>query len=169
MSAIHALVHTTGVLTDQRYFALEMSYWDVTGNQQTLQIKSPIHYYQFVMDYPHSRPDAIMSKVNGCSQRDVRQFLQWCYANLQEKLKTPDIVFGYKGPNQRDFLLRHGISNIVDVGTIGVPSLSLLKQLYVPPLCKLHVSPYSKCALAAVQSIATYMVQQNLILLFTQQ
>ncbi|KAG8172611.1 hypothetical protein JTE90_007704 [Oedothorax gibbosus] len=83
-------------------------------------------------------------------QRDVRQFLQWCYANLQEKLKTPDIVFGYKGPNQRDFLLRHGISNIVDMGTIGVPSLSLLKQLYVPPLCPLHVSPYSKCALAAV-------------------
>lgn len=169
MSAIHALVHTTGVFMGRHYFALEMSYWDITGNGQTFQIKSPVHYYQLVKDYPHARPDAVMSTVHGCSQQDVGQFLRLCYAHLQERLGISDVVFGYKGPNQRDFLLRHGISNIIDVGTIGVPSLSMLKQLYVSPPCALHVSPYSKCALAAVQSIAAYMFQQNLILLFTQQ
>ncbi|KAG8175182.1 hypothetical protein JTE90_022605 [Oedothorax gibbosus] len=80
----------------------------------------------------------------------------------REIKNNPTFVFGYKGPNQRDFLLRHGFFHIVDVGTIGVPSLSLLKQLYGLPFSHCRVS-LSKCALAAVQSIAAYMLQQNLI------
>ncbi|GFT75869.1 uncharacterized protein NPIL_18891 [Nephila pilipes] len=169
--AVHALIHTTGVVLDKQYIPLELSYVDVTGYEIYFHLKSPYSYDETIRQFPHARPDVIMTTKHGTSLANVLHFLQARYHQLQEQFPNTIIVFGCKGNSYQMQVLRQtGLPHLVNVEEFGVPSLKMLAQFYpfiVVPSCPCHVKP-SKCARLAVLLLACYMFQQNVILPFGQ-
>ena len=164
--AVHVLIHTSGVTLGSQYFPLELAYGDVTGYQLTVQIKSPIPYKTRLEAFPHAHPDAIMSAYKGFSEEQWIRFLQNRYTSLQTELATPDIGFGCKGAHQMAVLQRAQIPRIVDVETVGCPSLDTLKERFGSqrPRCPWHVAPTDKCARFAVHLMTTHFTQQQPVL-----
>lgn len=172
MMAVHALVHTTGVVFDREYVPLEVAYLDVTGLAQDFLVKSPLSFREAKKRFPRIRPDAKMSTRDGFTLDDIRQFLLSRNAFLQKLLNRPDVVFGYKGDSyQKTFLDRMRLPHVLNVERFLVPTIARLRYMYpflIFPECPHHVTS-SRCARATVHLLFLYMTQQNLILSIGQQ
>jgi len=170
--AVHALVHTTGVVLGHDYIPLEVAYIDATGFEYGFQLTSPLSFQEAKDTFPDIRPDAKMSTRDGSTLDDVRDFLHTRYAILQRLLSRSDIVFGYKGNSyQKTFLNQMHLPHTCNVETLLVPSIPKLRNAYpfvVFPDCPHHVNS-SRCARTAVNVLFLYMAQQNLILPIGQQ
>ncbi|GFS81002.1 uncharacterized protein NPIL_467691 [Nephila pilipes] len=117
--AVYALIHTTGVVLDKQYIPLELSYVDVTGYEIYFHLKSPYSYDETIQQFPHARPDVIMTTKHGTPLANVLHFLQVRYHQLQEQFPNTIIVFGCKGNSYQMQVLRQ----------TGLPHLSLLARI----------------------------------------
>lgn len=160
--AVHALVHTTGVVLEKKYFPLELAYWDVTGYEIHFLLNSPYSYSNLIQRFPHASPDALVTTDRGTSLSSILHFLRVRHQQLRETFPNTAIVFGCKGNNmQMDILKQTNLPHLVNVETLGVPSLKVLSLMFphlVLPSCSWHVKQ-SKCARVAVHLVATYMCQ----------
>lgn len=165
--ATHALIHTTGVVLGKKYFPLELAYLDVTGYEIHFLLNSPYTYNEAIRTFPHARPDVLMTTLRGTGLSSVLQFLRVRHRHLREIFPDTPIVFGCKGNSlQMDVLKQTELPHLVNVETLGVPSLKVLAQTFpylVFSSCSWHVK-FSKCALVAVRLIAAHVFQQNPIL-----
>lgn len=164
---VHALVHTTGVILEKKYVPLELAYWDVTGYEIHFLLNSPYSYSDTIRRFPHASPDVLVTIDRGTSLSSVLHFLRVRHQQLQQTFPNVEIVFACKGNNmQMDVLKQAHLQHIVNVETLGVPSLRVLSQMFPNFVffgCSWHIK-YGKCARSAVRLIAAYMLQQNFIL-----
>ncbi|GFX70873.1 uncharacterized protein TNCV_1688561 [Trichonephila clavipes] len=167
--AVHALIHTTGVVLDRQYIPLELGYVDVTGYEIFFQVTSPYSYSEAIKLFPYARPDAIMTTLNGTPLANILHFLQVRYHQLQAQFPDTDIVFGCKGNSyQMNILRQTKLPHLINVEMYGVPSMRRLTLMYphiVADSCPWHVRP-SKCVRFATRLLALYMFQQHVILPF---
>lgn len=157
--AVHALVHTQGVVLGNKYIPLELAYIDVTGYEIYFSITSPLTYFEAKRLYPHCRPDAFMSTRSGVPYPAALQFLRQRYETLV-LLFGDDVRFGHKGPTyQKEILLRAGLDDrLVNVEAFGVPNL---KRLYLQ-------HPMRRCSLHSARLVWNVLHQQQ-VLAFSQQ
>ncbi|GBN19807.1 hypothetical protein AVEN_267429-1 [Araneus ventricosus] len=165
--AVHALIHTTGVVFGKKYVPLELAYLDVTGYEIHFLLNSPYSYTEAIQQFPHASPDVLMTTCRGMALDNVLHFLRLRHQQLQETFPDTPIVFGCKGNSlQMDVLKQTNLPHLINVETLGVPSLKVLAQTFphlVFPSCSWHVK-FSKCARVAIRLIAAYVFQQNTIL-----
>lgn len=169
--AVHALIHTTGVVLGKKYLPLELAYLDVTGYEIHFLLNSPYSYTEAIQRFPHASPDAVMTTYRGNDLSSVLHFLRVRHRQLQEIFPNTPVVFGCKGNSlQMDILKQTELPHVINVETLGVPSLKVLAQTFphlVFPSCSWHVK-LSKCARVAIRLIAAYMFQQNTVLSVSQ-
>lgn len=168
--ALHALVHTQGVVLGKQYIPLELGYIDVTGYEIHFQITSPLSYSKAKRFYKSFIPDAIMTTRQGQPYSDVLRFLRERYHELSRLYKTPEIYFGYKGRSYQPTVLRDaGLERVINVDTLGLPALRHLATSYNVGqfTCPFHNQSF-KCARLAVRLI-WYALQQNRVSTLCQQ
>jgi hypothetical protein len=156
---LDAFVHCQGVVLGKKHFPLEVTYCDRTGFWRTFRINSPLSFYETKRIYPKAIPHAIVSTTGGISYDGLLQFLRDRHAALfWSNGGTKRVVFGHKGGSyQPDVLRDAGITHLLDVEHLGVPSLSHLVEKYrhtivaTMPFCPNHQPRLKKCsALAAM-------------------
>lgn len=164
---VHAIVHTVGIVLNKQYYALELSFVDVTGYEQHFHIQSPVPYSYVRKYFPHSRPDVIMTMENATPYHQVLQFLQARFIYLKTLL--PDVTFGCKGGSYQANVLRDAhIPTWINLDLLGLPSLQKLSQMYdVISTCPWHKVMF-KCSRTAVYLIQRYLLEQQMILPFSQ-
>lgn len=157
---IHAIIHTTGVCLNDRYYPLELAYLDSTGESLHFLINSPYSYHEFCRNFPRAyKPDAIMTKCHGTSIQQVRKTLRNQFEKLGQLIGKHKVCFGYKGPQtQARVLIDAGIPNIAELDSFGVPSLKSLYASNKGDLvnCPWHIHPNAKCAKVAVQLLSNF-------------
>ncbi|GIY89222.1 uncharacterized protein CEXT_656621 [Caerostris extrusa] len=159
--AIHAFVHTQGVVFGRNYIPLEVAYMDVTGAVVHFRIKSPMSFMEAKRNFPHIRPDVIMCKETGVDYVYALEMLRQHVQRLMDVFQTSHIVVGYKGDSfQPQILLHAGIQHMVNVEKFNVPALRHLGQTY-DPNCPFHKYPTSKCAHRAVHLVWQMLHQKH--------
>lgn len=152
---MHAITHSKGVVLGKRYVPLELAYRDVTGTIVNFQITSPMTFSKMRKCFPRCRPDSKVCVDSGIAYSDVLLFLKDRYDFLQQLFPSEPIVFGYKGEYYQPIILRDaGIPNIVNVEKFGMPPLKPVLTSDIS--CDLHKGNLNKCALVALDQIASY-------------
>lgn len=153
-----ALVHTQGVVLGSKYIPLEMAYVDILRMQAHFHITSPISFTAMRKFFPHSRSDVTMITEGGISYAQVLAFLNQRFHYLNALFPQSTGSFGCKGTTYQTQILKDaGISNIINVETLGVPALRHARVDTITDLtayCPWHIGRrWNKCAKVALNRI----------------
>lgn len=156
---MHAIIHTKGVVLNERYVPLELAYRDICGLLCHFQITSPMTFSQMRKMFPDCRPDVDVSVNKGTPYSDALTFLRNRYEFLQSKFPEKTIVFGYKGEKYQPQILHDAdIFDTVNVEMYGVPPLNSIPATTAHVSCFLHKGKSEKCALVALNRITSYFL-----------